>query len=213
MSKSPTTVVIKNARIGFPKVWTAERATEDSRPKFSLAAIMDPDTPHGAESIKACKAAQRHAAVATWGEKADNILKGLEKNRLGLRRGDAMTNDEGDVYAGFEGMVFAAPGRAESQGRPQVLDRKKNPIAEADGLIYGGCYADVVVDFYAVSGKQKGGNGVFCSLEIVRFREHGEAFGNAPKNADDYLDDLDDDLPSGSASGGGGMEDEDDDLV
>lgn len=203
-------VVLKNVRLGFPKLWRAERATESSAPKYSAHAIIDPDTTDGQANIEAIKAAQKHVAVAQWGDKWQNVVKGLEKNRRSFRDGDTMTNNEGDVYSGYEGMKYLVANRGESQGRASILDRRKNPTTEEDALIYAGCYVDMVVSFFTTAKKEQGGNGVFASLEVIRFRDHGEAFGGgiSGEEAASYLDDLDDDDEPAGAGGS-----DDDDLV
>lgn len=213
----PDVVVLKNVRLGFPKLWTAEKATESSAPKFSAHGIIDPDTTTGKANIEAIKAAQKHVAVAQWGDKWQNVVKGLEKNRRSFRDGDSMTNSEGDIYAGYAGMKYLVANRSEKQGRPTVLDRRKNPVAEEDGLLYGGCYVDMVVSFFTVTHKDQGGNGLFASLEVVRFRDHGEAFGGGMSSdeAKDYLDELDDDddMDEAVAAGHEGDDLDDDDLL
>lgn len=210
----PDVVVLKNVRLGFPKLWRAEKATESSAPKFSAHAIIDPNTATGKANIEAIKAAQKHVAVAQWGEKWENVFKSLEKNRRSFRAGEGMTNNEGDIYSGYEGMKYLVANRSEKQGRPDVRDRKKNPTTEEDGLVYGGCYVDMVVSFFTTTKKEQGGNGLFASLELVRFRDHGEAFGGGMSSDEaldmlDELEDDDDDFGSETATEGG----EDDDLV
>ena len=185
-------VVLKNVRLSFPKLFKAERSTAESAPKYSAAFLIDPQSDQGKANIKALKAAIEHVKTKTWADKADKIYNTIEWDRKPLRDGNKATNAEGDIYNGYEDMYFAVASSPEKR-RPQVLDRSKRPVTEEDGVIYGGCYVDAVVSVYAVTDKDKGGNGVFASLEIVRFRKDGEAFGSGAIDADDYLDDLEDD--------------------
>lgn len=204
MSARADVVVLSDVRLGFPKLWQADKATEDSKPRYSAHAIIDPETEAGKANLEKIKAALKYVGEKEWGDKWVTIFKNLEKNRKSYRLGDTHTNSEGDVYAGYEGMHMVSASRAEHQGRPQTLDRRKNPVVESDGVIYAGCYVDMVVSFYAVTGKERGGNGIFSSLELVRFRRDGDAFGGGLSSnaARDMLDDLEDDFGS----------DEDDDL-
>jgi hypothetical protein len=183
-------VVLQSVRLSFPKLFKPEASIEGGTPKFGAAFLMDPETETGKANIKALKAAIGAVAKKTWAEKAEKVMKALDSDRSGLRDGDTATNGEGDVYSGYENMVFVS---ASNRKRPQVLNRDKTPITEEDNVIYGGCYVDAVVSVWATADKKLGGNGVFCTLEVVRFRKDGEAFGAAPVDADDYLDDLDDD--------------------
>lgn len=183
-------VVLQSVRLSFPKLFKPEASIEGGTPKFGAAFLMDPETETGKANIKALKAAIGAAAKKTWAEKADKVMKALDSDRSGLRDGDTATNGEGDVYSGYENMMFVS---ASNLKRPQVLNRDKTPLTEEDNVVYGGCYVDAVVSVWATADKKLGGNGVFCTLEVVRFRKDGEPFGAAPVDADDYLDDLDDD--------------------
>lgn len=192
MSERKDVAVLKDVRLSFPKLFKAVKSTETSPPKFSAAFLIDPDTKQGKANIKAIEAAIDHVKTSTWGDKADKIYNNIEWDRKPLRDGNKATNSEGDAYAGYEDMMFVQASSPEKR-RPTVLNRNKAPLVDEDGVIYGGCYVDAVVSVYSVTDKDKGGNGVFASIEIVRFRRDGEAFGSGPLDADDYLDDLEDD--------------------
>lgn len=182
-------VVLQSVRLSFPKLFKPEASIEGGTPKFGAAFLMDPETETGKANIKAMKAAINAAAKKTWAEKAEKVMKALDSDRSGLRDGDTATNGEGDVYSGYENMMFVS---ASNRKRPQVLNRDKTPITEEDNVIYGGCVVDAVVSVWATADKKLGGNGIFSTLEVVRFRKDGEAFGAAPVDANDYLADLDD---------------------
>jgi hypothetical protein len=52
-------------------------------------------------------------------------------------------------------------------------------------------------------GTDKGGKGLFCSVEAIRSRQEGERLGGGPRASADDFDDLDDDDSfSGTAAGG-----------
>jgi len=190
MATREDVVVLEMVRLSFPKLWKPEASIEGSVPKYGAAFLMDPSSETGKRNIKKIEAAVKRAADKTWAEKADKVRKTLDSDRSGLRDGDTATNSDGDVYGGYEDMVFIS---ASNRRRPQVLNRDKSPLVEEDGVLYGGCYVDAVVSVWATSDKKLGGNGIFCTLELVRFRKDGEPFGAGPIDADDYLDDLDDD--------------------
>lgn len=182
-------VVLRNVRLSFPKLFKPESATPDGPKKFSANFLMDPDSADGKANILAIKKAVKFAATKQWADKAEKVLSSLDPKRKCFRDGSTFTDGEGDVYTGFDGMMVAVASNAK---RPQVLNRDKSPLAEEDGVIYGGCYVDAVISVYTITDKDRGGNGVFATLEVVRFRKDGEAFGAPPIDADDYLDDLDD---------------------
>lgn len=184
----PDVAVLKMVRLSFPHFYTPTAATEDGKKKFRGAFLIDPETTQGKQNLKAIESAISHVAKERWKDKADRIVKGLERNRKCLRDGDSQTNEDGEIYDGYENMMVVV---AANDRRPQTLDRDKTPVTEEDGILYAGCYVDAVLSFYTVNTKDSGGNGVFASLEIVRFRKDGEAFGAAPLEADEFLDDVD----------------------
>ena len=192
MAERPDVVVLKNVRLGFPKLWKAEAATADGTPKFGASLIMEPDSAEYKANVKACEAAVAYVSKKTWADKAERISAAIERKRKAFRDGDGETNQEGDTWDGFSGTTIVS---AKNNKRPQILNRDKTPLAETNGVVYAGCYVDAVVSFYTTSKKEQGGAGIWASLEIVRFRKDGDAFGAGSLNANDYLDDLEDDDP------------------
>lgn len=190
MAERPDVVVLKNVRLGFPKLWKAEAATADATPKFGASLIIEAGTADEKANLKACEAAVSYVAKKTWADKAERIVGAIERKRKSFRDGDGETNEEGETWDGFSGAMIVS---AKNNKRPQILNRDKTPLAEEDGVVYSGCYVDAVVSFYTTSKKEQGGNGIFASLEIVRFRKDGDAFGAGKLNVDDYLDDVEDD--------------------
>lgn len=190
MAERQDVVVLKNVRLGFPKLWKAEAATDEATPKFGASFIIEESSAEYKANVKACEAAVAYVAKKRWLEKHEKITSAIERKRKAFRDGDGETNEEGDTYTGFADSMIVA---AKNNKRPQILNRDKTPLAEEDGVIYAGCYVDAVVSFYTTADKKQGGNGLFASIEIVRFRKDGEPFGAGKLDADDYLDDLDDD--------------------
>jgi hypothetical protein len=103
----------------------------------------------------------------------------------------------------------------------QILGPKKtakddsgNPIfprlKEVDGLIYSGCYADVIVQIYPYNGTGKGPNGknlphrLNASIEAIKFSHHGTPFGGKKVDAQSIFAEEPDDEMTGSAEAGAG---------
>jgi hypothetical protein len=82
-----------------------------------------------------------------------------------------------------------------NQTQPTLIDRQKNEVVQADGVLYAGCYVNTNITLWPQDHPQ-GGKGVNANLRIVQFFKDGEAFGNAPASADEMdeveLDDDDD---------------------
>jgi hypothetical protein len=183
-------VVLENVRASYLHIWKAQASVKDGKLKFSANFLIDPETADGKKNIKKCNAAVNAVAKEEWGDKFEKILAAIATDRMNFRAGETFTNDEGDIYAGYEDQMVA---KGANERKFPIVDRAKQPTTESDGVIYSGCYVDAVLRFYTVSGKDKGGNGVFASLEAIRFRRDGEAFGAAPVDVDDVFDDLPDD--------------------
>ena len=192
MAERPDVVVLKNVRLSFPKLFTPEASVPGGPVKFGASFLIDTSSAEGKANLKAVEAAISSVAKKAWADKAERIVANLAEDRKCLRDGNKATNAEGDVYDGYADMKYVA---SSNKKRPQVLNRDKTPLAEEDGVIYGGCRVDAVISVYATTRKEQGGNGIFSSLEIVRFRADDESFGAGKVSADDYLDDLDDDSP------------------
>jgi len=204
-------LTLKKVRLSFPKIFEKTRTNEEGPEKYTLSALMDPGTPEGKANIEAVKAMQTRLAKATWKDNWEKVLKATEWDRRLLRPGDKATNAEGDVYAGYEGMYFIS---ASNTRNIKVLNRDKSPAGKNDQeKFYGGCYVDLVLACYAVKDRKKGGNGLFATIEIVRWRADGEAFGAAPVDEDDYLDDLDDMDEDDDLDDSGSDDDDDDDMI
>lgn len=182
-------VVLEDVRLSYPHIWKPQASVKDGKLKFSANFLMDPTTAGGKKNIKRLEAAMSAVAKEEWGDKAEKIVKVIVDDRLCFREGEKFTNEEGDVYNGYEDMMVA---KGANERKFPIVKRDKTPTVESDGIIYAGCYVDAVIRMYTVSGKDKGGNGIFASLEAIRFRRDGEAFGAAPVDVDDVFDDLPD---------------------
>lgn len=184
-------LVLTNVRLSFPAIFEKKKTSEEGVPKYSLSCLMDPNTASGKANIDAIKAMQMRLAKATWKDNAEKVLRATDRDRRLLRDGNNATNQEGDIYAGYEGMYYIT---ASSTREFKILNRNKTPAGKNDQeKFYGGCYVDVVLSCYVITDRNKGGNGLFATIEIVRWRADGEPFGAAPLEEDDYLEDLSDD--------------------
>lgn len=183
-------VVLKNVRCSFPKYWKAESSVADGKKKYSGSFLIDPSTPDGKRNIKACEAAIEAVVEASpvWKGKTPKIR---DPKRMAFIEGDECTAEStGEPYNGYEGMMVV---KASNERRFPVVDKDKTPLTEEDGKPYAGCYVNAVVRFFGVSGADKGGAGIFASLEAVQFSRDGEAFGAEPVDVDDYFDSIDGD--------------------
>lgn len=215
MATKPTPIgqcKLVDVRLSFPKLFTPEASVTDGPLKFGANFIIAPlegdDADEREDFYEKNKAAAKKAYDAVFANQWKDKKPILKDDRKAYREGEKFTNQEtGEIYAGYEGaMVVTASRKAGKskdpndsshiRNRPPMFARNKDPITEDDGTLYGGCRVDVVVNFYAVTGQDKGGNGLFATIEAIRFRRDDTPFGAAAVGADAF-DDLDDEDEDG----------------
>jgi len=203
--QDPRTVRLKMVRLSFTDSLKDKKPTvENGTPKHSLNLIVvqtpgdDPLSKKAAENyqanLAAIQGAIKAACVEQWGK--EDTWKEIQEDspkRLCFRKGERFKNSEGEVYKGYPGnWGLSASGPKGGEHRPLLLDRYKREVEEKDILevMAGGYYCDAVVSFF---GTDKGGKGLFCSVEAIRSRQEGERLGGGPRASADDFDDLDDD--------------------
>lgn len=204
-TKDPRRVYLKNVRLSYPHLHERQKANEDAAPKFSAAFLIDPNTKTGKANL-----AQIKAAVQAAREQAgipDKVK--IKSDRLCYFKGDDNTDDEGNIKAGYEGMMCI---KASNKDPVRLLTRKKGEVEADKSPFYGGCYVEAMLGLYAT---KKGGSwGIFASLDGVRFWDDGEPFGKEAISDDEWDDDDDDDDDDGfGGDDDDDSGDDDDDLL
>jgi hypothetical protein len=161
---------LENVRLSFPSLFRKAQF-QGTETKFEATFLINKETQSDIVS-------QIEKAIAA---KIKTDLKGakLGADKLCLRDGDGVD------YDGYEGHMSL---KAASNKRPLVIGKDKSPLAEEDGVIYGGCYVNAIVELWA----QDNGFGrrVNANLLGVQFVRDGDAFGGVGESA--KLDDFDD---------------------
>lgn len=165
------------SRIGYPKLWKAEGIKNDptSKPRFGCAIYLD-------KSDEATKA-RIDKEIARLSKVHFKGIKPKSKD-LPIRDGD--NPEEGDENTA--GCWILSANRAETQGRPKVIDRNKKPIDSSEASeVYAGCFCDYIVSFFV----PKNWNKICISLEVVRKNKEGAPLGAARVDVDTAMPDLD----------------------
>lgn len=192
----PRTVHLKRVRLSFSDSLKDMKATVENGPlKYGVNLIIESTGPHAEANKAKAMAAIKAACEEKW--KDPNAFVAIQEDtplRVCLRKGERFKNKKtGDVYKGYEGnlgLSCSTPGGG--QRRPILFDRQKRPVEEKDILdvMYGGSFCDAVISVY---GTEKGGRGVFCTVEIIRSHQEGEHLGRSINTSDFEFDDLEDD--------------------
>lgn len=195
-------ILIENGRLSFDDLYEPTASVEGGRLKYRCNIIIDPTTDTGKRNIK----------------KIENLIKQVEldkfkkspatyktDDRKCFVDGDSCVNQKtGEVYDGYAGMAIL---KAANDKRVAVVNRDLTPLVAEDGVTYAGCYCNFFIRIYGVTGADKGGNGLFASLETVQFVKDGEPFGGAPVDPKSVFKNLEKD------GGDAADEDEEDPLA
>ena len=171
-------ILLKNVRIAFPNLFEPSTVAGEGEPRYSAAFILPPDHPQ----IKELNACIKAVATEKWKDKAEAVLKGLEKtDKVALHDGDTKP-----AYDGFGGNLFVSAA-AKPSARPTVINKDKTPLTDLDGVVYAGCYVNASIDFWSQDNAY--GKRINAQLRGVQFNRDGDAFSaGRPADADEFED-------------------------
>lgn len=188
---------------------------------FSLNALIPKNTPEGKAMIQVIKDAMAEAKKGKWGDSPPRLpserlcLRDGEPIDPDTQEFDENENSvpgtgvRKPLYDGYAGMFYLSANRGVSiedwekdrKNPLQLLGPRKTAIIngkpafprlkESDGMLYSGCYADVIVRIYGYDSEDNPAR-INASLEAVKFVRHGEAFGARQIDADSAFDEEDD---------------------
>lgn len=182
--KDPNIIALPRVRLSFPCLFTPKALEEGKEPQFSATFLLDNE---------------RHADILDQIDTTiERVALDFFKKKVPLKKKCIHDGNEKSELEGYgDSTSFLV---SSNKSRPAVVDRRKVPVVESDGLIYAGCYVNATVRIFAWEHKT-GGRGVSAQLRAVQFVEDGESFGAGPVDADKEFDDLDTD-GNGAPMGG-----------
>lgn len=187
---SDGTIRIDNVRCSYPNLFKPYRGKNDKgkeTERYSMVGILPKDT----------HAAAKDLCV----QRLNELLKENKVEKIGadkkfIRNGDDAAKDE------YENAWTVSAGETN---KPDLRDRDKRKLTDEDeGLIYGGCYVNMLIRPWFQNDPEYGKR-VNAGLVAVQFFREGEPFGTrriSSKDVDDSFDDYED-------SGGSGASDDD----
>lgn len=169
-------VKLPNVRLSFPHLFIAHamKAADgtEQEPRFSATFLFDN---------------QEHGALL---DRIDNLIDRLAldefKKKVGFKRCLRDGNEKSELEGYGDGKSFIT---ASNKARPGVVDRQLNPIAEADSIIYAGCYVNATIRLWVQNNNW--GKRVNAQLRAVQFVKDGESFGAGPVDATKEFDAID----------------------
>lgn len=187
----------------------------DKPPRYSQSAnfLIPKKLPDGTPNplVKVLSDAMKEAIASQW----PNQGKVIPPERRCVRDGEPIDPDTVDpdvpgsgtrvpISDGYAGCYFVAANRglsaktdaeAAAEKLPvQLLDSRKGPdgkfprLTADSGKLYSGCYVDAIIRIYPYDGKGDNPDRINASLEAVKFKRHGDAFGAKPIDADSMFD-------------------------
>lgn len=186
MSITSEIIQLKDVRLSFPHLWKPKAFQTGQDPKYQATFLLDPTRKDHAAAIKQIKRQAKAVLIEKFGEMP-------EKGDYKLCFGMADKHPKKKKYEGYEGMFYIATSNTIA---PTTIDRRKNDVIEADGVLYAGAYVNTNITLWPQDHPQ-GGKGVNANLRIVQFFRDGDAFGTAKASADEMdeveIDDDEDD--------------------
>lgn len=168
-------IKLEGVRLSFPHLFTAHSMEEGQEPKYSATFILDNE---------------KHASLITLLEKTiDRLALDVWKKKISFKTCLRDGNDKADMDGYGDGVMFIA---ASSKIRRPVVDRQINPVTEADGVVYAGCYVNASIRLWVQDNKW--GKRVNAELRAVQFVKDGESFGAGQVNPEDEFKTLDEQL-------------------
>jgi hypothetical protein len=173
---SPQRIVIPEARLAFPDLFTA-RSVDGGPLMYGATFILAPTSPAKAK----IEAEEERVAKEKWGERAPQILAMIRANNRGAIKPGILKAK----FDGFEGNYFVS---SNAKARPTVVDRNGSPLTEKDGRIYAGCYVLAHISLWAQDNQY--GQRINAEVTGVQFVRDGDAFsgGAAPSSVEEFAD-------------------------
>lgn len=198
-------------RLSFEHLWEASASVKDGPKKYRTNLLIDPSTKEGKKSIAAIENAIDEVKEVMWPGKTPKF----KDDRYALMDGNDMVDGDGNVRDGYEDMMYL---KASNDRRPKLRDRDgQTDLDRDDDKIYSGANVILYGRVYGIKDQDKGGNGVFASVDAVQFVSHGEKFGGGGidddefENLGDDEDDDEDERPAKKKPARRNIDDEDED--
>lgn len=204
-------------RLSFCKVFEKTKSFETGSLKYRTNGLIDKSTPEGKASIAVVNQAITHMVKKEWPNRADelkkfrSILDDGPKGRWPVHDGDKYFDDEGEIRDGYVGQYYM---KLTNDKMVKIRDRRGQDVEENAkfDMFQSGHWAIAHGHLFPIKSQDKGGNGMFPTLDALQFWKVDEVFsgGGIPDDEiEDYGDDDEDDGGLNDDLGGGGLDDDD----
>lgn len=173
-------VKLLNVRLSFPDIFEAVQFDGAGPFRYRASFLIEPNS----ANHKAVIAAMKEVANEEWKDKADAVLKKAADDSKTRLLVDGNTKE----YDGYKDMMCLSASRDQTKGRPLIIDKNKEPLAQVDGKPYAGCYVNATVELWPQNNKW--GKCIRAQLLALQFAKDGDAFsaGSAVGLPDEFED-------------------------
>ena len=182
------------AFLGLPKHKEYDNNDGSKTVRSELTCIIEPDS----DAHKIVEDAIQAVAEEKWGQKASGVRVKLRADKRDLLMdGNANLNQEGEVWDGFQDMLYFRPFRKAEKGRVRVLNANAVEITpdnlssfplDGDGHPpRWGDFGTVQVNIWAQD-HEKGGKRINAELEIVMVTRDGDPLGTSQASGTEDTD-------------------------
>lgn len=178
---------------------------EANTPKYSTGMIISKDDKKTIDQIKKSYEEAIEEGIADYGQSFKNRITPLLR-APGTREGLLSDGDQDERYADNPEYKNSWILTAKSTTPPLVMavekgDRKLEPEEIAE-IVYSGCYAKVIFNFYPYSKAQKG---IACGLNSLCKFKDGESLSGVRASVADWKDDIDQAISDSMGNDYGGL--------
>ena len=169
--------VVDPVRFNYAHVFSPHKFDDDEGEGKYFATLIIPKTDKKAVALinKAIQEAMAEAKDKKWGGK----VPPASKLALPLRDGDEDNEKDAPELKGCYYM------RAKSSQKPQVVDKRQQPITDPSEF-YSGCYGYASIVFLGYD--HAGNKGVGCYLNNLMKTKDGESLGGGSSADEDFAD-------------------------
>ena len=168
-----TEVLIKNCRLSYANIWQPRIEEDGSKGKYSVSLIIDKKDEVTIRRINNAIDAAKKVGKSKLANSQGFVPKNL---KTPLRDAD----EEGRTDEAYIGMMFL---NATSKSKPKIVDRHVERITDEEE-VYSGCYANVMVNFYAYA--VNGNKGIAAGLGNIQKVKDGERLGGGSNPEADF---------------------------
>lgn len=169
---------------------------EGAKLKHRTNGLIYKNTKDGKLAKSVIDDAVEHLMESFWpGKNHEKMLNAFDDKRLPIFDGDEYTNSDGDIRDHYEDTWYL---KLTNDKLPKFKDRRGETLSveEAEDLFVSGFWAVAYLHFYGVKDADKGGNGIFATLDALQFFKRDTEFTGGGID-DDEIDDLGDDDDDG----------------